>query len=141
MLTTATIRRTADDAPLEIGGGKPGRAPAAQQTNKYHAGRRRHKRLRCAWPARLELGASVVIGTVRDWSPGGFCFEPEAAYLDGAFVSGEELLAEFSAGDPVEVCLVRPEDGEPDCAPCEVRWAGWSVAHGCPALGVERVAP
>jgi hypothetical protein len=142
-MQATTNDKTTDGAPLTLGGGnRPDGTPPAQQPDKYHAGRRRHKRLPVKWPARLELGgSSVVMGTVRDWSPGGMCFEPEAAYLDGTFVRGLELLAEFAFGDPVEVCYVRPEDGEPNCAPCEVRWKGWSQAHGCPALGVERVAP
>jgi hypothetical protein len=134
--------RLIDDDPPTQGGGEKDRTGRRQnqpaETARYHPGRRRHKRIPVEWPARIELGQSLIVGTVRDATPAGLCFEPEVAYIDGAFVHGAEALGEFGVGDSIEVCLVRPEDGGAESVTCAVRWSGRSQAHDCWALGLER---
>jgi hypothetical protein len=72
----------------------------------YPVNTRRHKRETVAWPAHIELGSgSIVTGTIRDWSIGGLCFEPEVSYIDGRFIHGAEICAPGYAGAAVARCM------------------------------------
>jgi hypothetical protein len=98
---------------------------------------RRHPREAVKWIARLHIGQSIVTGSVRDWSEGGLCFEPEVGYIDGAFSQGQAILSEFDVGDQVEISLVD-SDGKARAVAGNVRWTGRSQAHKCPAVGIEK---
>lgn len=87
--------------------------------------RYRHKRIPVRWTAKLEPGA--VVGSVRDWSEGGFCFEPETT---GALIG---------VGDPVEISMID-DHGQRKSVAGIVRWRGQSKVHSCPAIGIERSA-
>ena len=77
------------------------------------------------------------MGEVCDWSLGGLFFRPEDAYVDGAFVHGEEIITHLEEKDQVEI-IVALGDGEPVLRIFgTVRWRGAS-GHG-PGFGVMSV--
>lgn len=97
---------------------------------------RKHSRESVKWIARIGLDNGLVTGTVRDWSPGGVCFEPEVGYIDGAFEAGSGVLSEFDRGDSISLVMIC-DSGKAQSATVGVRWLGYSQAHGCAAMGLE----
>jgi hypothetical protein len=108
----------------------------AVQTTTYSP-ERCHPRIPVEWSARIDLGETVIVGTVRDWSEGGYCFAPQGGYIDGRMISGgDSILDEFTRGDLVNV-TVTPGYGQTKQTRATVRWCGYSLEHECNAIGVE----
>lgn len=78
------------------------------------------------------------MGTVRDWSAGGLCFEPEAGCVDGAIIGGDRALEVFQKDERLELTALDAR-GKPARFLVDLRWLGRSQTHDCQALGVEFV--
>ncbi len=107
--------------------------------NVFRLNTRRHQRKTVEFHAEIELGESLIVGTIRDWSIGGLCFQPEAAYVDGELLGGGEVLRKLYIDEILRV-IIRDPKGQFIDLPVQIKWKGKSIAHECRAFGCEFLA-
>jgi hypothetical protein len=83
------------------------------------------------------VGDSCVNGTLRDLSQGGFFFEPEAAYVDGEFVSGSAVSSALDVEPGSKVNILIELGDYTTMIPSEIRWSGYHPSHECHGVGCE----
>ena len=100
--------------------------------------RRRYPRKSVEWGARLIQGNMIMLGTIRDWSMGGFFFTPVVSFAEG-FSEGDQGVEAASLGEATLV--VEDSHLNPGISvPVSIRWIGKNTTHECAGIGMENLA-